>query len=253
MFGFPVAVLLSTAALASGELRRGLPRLVVLAVLITNAMALIFTFERTLWIATIAGTVAMLARAGTRARLRALVWTPVVVVALVVALSALEPGSVTTAAQRLVSLKDYSSDSSVRYRLIESEHVLARIRAHPVTGSGLGAAIYWGRPDRRVAPQGWRYTHNGYFWLSWKLGIGAAALIVVLLAAAVLWRGPPDAEPLFVAVRNGAQAALLAYLVIATAFPIFNELATSALIGLLVAMAAMPRRRQAVAAAGARA
>jgi hypothetical protein len=254
LFGFPVAALLALAALVSGAIRSGLTRAVVVAVLLTNLVDVLLTFERTVWIATLIGAILVLARAGRTARGRALKWSPLVLGVVVVGLL-LSPGTFTTASQRLLSIGRYSSDNSVRYRLIESEHVLAKIRAHPLTGSALGATIYWGRPYDGVPPKAYNYSHDGYLWLSWKLGLPAAVLLVGLMLAAVFWRGPPDAEPLVVAVRQGAQAALAALLIVSATFPVFNSLEISCVVGVLLALAAMPRtlavHRPAPPAAGA--
>jgi hypothetical protein len=88
------------------------------------------------------------------------------------------------------------------------------------------------------------YSHVGYLWLAWKLGIPAAVLLVLLMLAAALWRGPPPgAEPLVSSVRAGCQAALFAALVISVSFPVFNSLQASCAVGLLLAFAALPKRR----------
>ena len=145
LFAYPVAVLLSLAALSSRHIRSGPVRWLTVAVLVLNCADLLLTFERTLWIATLAGAAVLLARAGTRARRSAVRWVPGGIAVLLVAV-ALSPGTFTTAVQRFESVGDYASDNSVRYRLVESEHVLARVYAHPLTGSGLGATVYWGRP-----------------------------------------------------------------------------------------------------------
>ncbi len=243
LFVFPIAILLALAALISGHVRNGFTRFALIAVVILNGVALVLTFERAVWIATLAGFCFLIARAGGRARLRALMWTPVVLALVFAGLSTLAPGASTTARQRLVSLGNYSSDPSVRYRINESRHVIARIRAQPVAGAGLGATIHWGRPYARVRPSDYVYSHVGYLWLAWKLGIPAAVLLVLLMLAAALWRGPPDAEPAVNSVRAGGQAALFAALVISISFPVFNSLQASCALGLLIAFAALPKGR----------
>jgi O-antigen ligase len=188
--------------------------------------------------------VLLLVRAGGRARLRAIIWTPIAIGLVLVSVAWLVPGALTTARQRLVSLGQYSTDPSVRYRIVESRHVAAQIRARPLAGSGLGASIRWGQPYARVLPSDWTYSHVGYLWLAWKLGLPGAALLVALMLAPALWRGPPNGEPLTEAVRRGCQSALLALLVASTAFPIFDSLETSCAIGLLIAIAVAPGRVQ---------
>jgi len=251
MFCFPVAVVLAAAALISGAIRGLAASVVVVLVLLLNAVALLVTFERTLWIATLLALVVLVMRVGNRGRWRAIVWAPIVLALMVTALHYASPQTITTAEQRLRSVTDYSSDTSLRYRQLESRHVLDQIRAHRLAGSALGAAVFWGRPASRVKAHEWTYTHNGYLWVAWKIGIAGALLLVTMIVAGIAWRGPPRAEPLFVAVRLGAQSALLAFLLIALTFPVFNALSTSALIGVLLAMTAVPRDRLRSARAGA--
>jgi hypothetical protein len=246
LFVYPVAVLLSLAALMSGTIESRRARVLTVAVLVLNFADLLLTYERTFWIATVLGAVFLLARSGRAARRRVGRWAPAALVGLAVTI-ALTPSTFVTAEQRLLSVSQYSSDKSVHYRVVESEHVLAKIRAHPLTGSGLGATIFWGRPEEGVPPQAYNYSHDGYLWLSWKVGIPGALLLLALMATAALWRAEPDVEPLFLAVRRGSQASLLMLLVVSATFPVFNSLQITVLAGLLLAIAAMPgvRRRPA--------
>jgi O-Antigen ligase len=242
LFGFPIAVVMLVAVLTSGELRTRSLRFLVIAALALNAVDLILTFERTMWVAAAVGTLFMLARAGSHARWRAGIWAPIILTATLVVLGTVSPGTLTTAQQRLLSIGQYGTDSSVRYRLVESAHVVAKIQAKPVLGWGLGDTIFWGRPYERVPARDFNYSHNGYLWLAWKIGIPAAAILVGLMLTAAFWRGPPDAEPLFAAFRHGAQASLVTLLVISSTFPVFNTLESTCMVGLLIAVAAMPRR-----------
>jgi hypothetical protein len=245
LFVYPIATLLALAALLSGQIRAPLTRVASIGVVIVNGVALILTFERAVWVATLTGFVLLLLRAGGLARLRAIIWTPVAIGLVLVSVAWLVPGALTTARQRLVSLAQYSTDPSVRYRVVESRHVVAQIRARPLVGSGLAANIRWGQPYARVPPSDRTYSHVGYLWLAWKLGVPGAALLVGLMLAAALWRGPRNGEPLTEALRRGSQAALIAMLVVSTAFPIFDSLQASCTIGLLIAMAVQPGRARA--------
>jgi O-Antigen ligase len=247
LFVYPVAALLAFALLVRGDFTSRAARRLTIAVLVLNCVDLLLTYERTFWIGTLAGAVLICARGGPVARARMLKWTPVAMLVVAGAI-VLTPSTFTTAQQRLLSIGQYKSDNSVHYRVLESQHVLARIRAHPLTGSALGATIFWGRPEEGVPPSAWNYSHDGYLWLSWKLGIPGAAVIVALMLLGVLWRGPPDAEPDIVAARLGAQSALLMLLVVSVTFPVFNSLQITSLAGLLLALAAMPMRRGAARA-----
>ena len=100
------------------------------------------------------------------------------------------PRDLTAARERLLSLGNYGSDLSVRYRLTESRHVIDEIRAQPLVGSGLGATILWGRAYEGVRPSTESFAHNGYLWLAWKLGAPAAGLSAAPGRGAALWRRP---------------------------------------------------------------
>ena len=123
-----------------------------------------------------------------------------------VTLSLVSPATLTTARERLNSISAYSTDSSVRYRLVESQLVLHDIAAHPVTGSGLGATIFWGQPWAQVPPKTQTFSHDGYLWLAWKVGVPAAALLTLILASALLGRRAEDETDGSIGVRRGRRA-----------------------------------------------
>lgn len=241
LFAFPLAVVVSAGALISGEVRSRLARLSVSAVLALNAVSLLLTFERTFWVVTALGIAVVFLRMGRARRGRAILWTVTVAVVALVVTSEVSPRTLQTASARLLSIGQYEADNSLRYRRVESEHVLREIAEAPVVGSGLGASIWWGRPWDRVPPTFETYVHNGYLWLVWKLGlIGSLALVLTLLLA-IAWRGPPEGGALFAAVRVGAQASLLALLVAAITFPSFTASGVTTAMGVLVAICALPR------------
>jgi len=239
LFIYPVAVLLSLAVLTSGTVRAPGVRRVLAAILVLNCIDLLLTYERTFWLATVAGAAIIVARGGVRARRRVLAWAPWALAAVIVAVL-LTPATFLTAEQRLLSVGQYSRDSSVKYRVIESRHVLAEIHEHPWTGSGLGATIFWGRPTEGVPDKEYNYSHDGYLWMSWKLGVVGAALLVLLMVLSVFWRGSPDADPTYAALRRGCQAAIAMLLIVSVTFPVFNSLPITCLAGVLLAIAAVP-------------
>ena len=239
LFVYPVAVLVSLAVLVSGAARTAFVRRLLVATFVLNIADLLLTYERTFWLATIVGAVIIVARSGRDARRRVFKWTPLAL-AVVVGAVLLTPSTFVTAEQRLLSIGQYGTDTSVHYRVVESEHVLAKIHAHPVTGSGLGATIYWGRPTEGVPAHAYNYSHDGYLWTSWKLGIPGAALIVAILVISALWRGAPGADPVYAAVRRAAQATMVTMLIVSVTFPVFNSLQITCLLGVLLAIAAVP-------------
>jgi hypothetical protein len=242
LFAFPVVVVLGTAALLSHEIRSTRVRAAIVAVIGLSVVDLVLTYERTFWVATLVALLVLALKADRTQRLRALTLGPALIVLVVAGMAMAAPRDLTAARQRLASIGQYGTDLSVRYRLTESRHVTREIRAHTLTGSGLGATILWGRAYEGVRPTVESFAHNGYLWLAWKLGAPAAALAIVLLASAVLRRGPPGMATTFGALRGGAQAALLLLLLASITFPAFEALGITAVMGLLVALSlASPR------------
>jgi hypothetical protein len=174
-------------------------------------------------------------------KVKALVALPLIVVLSIGALSVAAPSELTTAKQRLLSIGQASTDDSVRYRLVESGFVLREVRAHPVVGSGLAATIFWGQPWAQVPAKSYAYSHNGYAWLAWKVGIPAAALLVLLILGAIALHPPPGDDALARGVRRGAQGALAGLLVSTMTFPSFSALSITPAIGVLLALAVAPR------------
>lgn len=241
LFAFPVAVVLAFAALLSGQLRSLSHRLVLVLVLLLNAACLLLTFERTFWVVAVAACVLVVLRSNPSQRLRAIVVAPVIVTVSLVVLATLAPNTLTTARERLLSIGQYGNDSSVDYRILESQYVAAEITDQPVLGNGLGATIRWGRPLQQVPAETYTYSHNGYLWIAWKLGVPVALLLFGGLAWASLRRGRPRGSPLFVASAIGAQAALLALLVANVTFPSVSSLSITAAMGVLLAFCIVPR------------
>jgi O-antigen ligase len=239
-FAFPVAIIVCFAALTLGEIRSWFWRGLLVAALALNIASCIVTFERSFWLDTLAGLLFVLVFAAGRRRVKLVMTLLVAGTVTIAALAVITPSTLTTAQQRLNSISSYSSDDSVRYRVVESRFVYDRIRAHPLTGSGLGASIFWGQPWAQVPPKTRHYSHDGYFWLAWKVGVPAAALLVGLLVSALFSRSSPAEPELSRAVRRGAQGAIAGLLVATITFPSFSQLSIAPVIGLLLALALAP-------------
>jgi len=239
LFSFPVAVILASAALASGRLR-GLDRRLVLLALGLNVASLLLTFERTFWVAAAVGVLIVALRSGRARRARALMWITACAATGLVVLSAVAPGTLKTAEQRLFSIGSYQVDNSVRYRTVESGFVLDKIRESPWIGTGLGDSIYWGQPWTQTKPTTQTYTHVGYLWLVWREGIIGAVVILALMAMAILWPGRAVGGGLISAMRVGAQSSLLALLIVNLTFPAFQGTQITYVMGFLLAYAATP-------------
>jgi O-antigen ligase len=239
-FAFPVAIIMCFAALTLGEIRSWFWRGMLIAALALNIASCLVTFERSFWLDTLAGLLFVLLFAAGKRRVRLLATMLAAGVFTVLALAVITPSTLTTAQQRLNSISSYSSDTSVRYRVVESGFVYDRIRAQPLVGSGLGASIFWGQPWAQVPPKTRNYSHDGYLWLAWKVGVPAALLLVGLLVSALFARSLRGEAELARAVRCGAQGAIAGLLVATITFPSFSQLSISPVIGLLLALAIAP-------------
>lgn len=242
LFAFPVAALMALAALMSDEVRSLRSRLVLLAIVALNMVSLLLTYERTFWVATSLAAAVLIAKAGGSQRFRAVAAGGGVVLLAFALLSTLAPDTLAAARERLLSLSQYGSDDSVRFRITETKHVAREIAARPVTGSGLGATIFFGRPWDQVLPESLTFSHNGYLWLAWKVGIPAAGLVLIPFVVAVGWFRRPRDGSTAAALGNGCRAALLALAVASVTFPSFNQLSITPTLGLLIALSLMADR-----------
>jgi O-antigen/teichoic acid export membrane protein len=240
LFAFPVAVVMGVAAMLSQQVRSTRTRGLLAAMVALNAVDLVLTYERTFWVATLLALAVLALRASGTQRLRALATGAALIAVVVAGMAVAAPRDLTAARERLLSIGNYGSDLSVRYRLTESRHVIGEIRGQPLLGSGLGATILWGRAYEGVRPSAESFAHNGYLWLAWKLGAPTAGLLLLLFGTAVLWRRPRGPTTLE-ALRGGAQAALLLLLLASVTFPAFEALGISAVMGVLVALCFAPR------------
>jgi len=236
LFAFPVCVLLGFAALTSGAVRSRAAQIALLVLVGTNAIGLLLTYERTFWLATFLGLGFIAVRAGFAQRLRVVILVLGLVLVLAPVLSTVAPGALSAASERLLSLNQYGNDDSVRYRLQEGRHVIDKIEARPLAGWGLADQIFYGLPWLQSPPTAQSFAHNGYLWLTWKLGIPGAMLLFAVIGWAVVARPPPGIDPLYRAVRLGAQAALLVMMVISITFPSFSALNITAAGGVLLAI-----------------
>lgn len=240
MYAFTVAAILALAALTSGTVHGRRARIALVVVLALNCMAIVVTFERTFMLATLIGFAALFVRGGAAQRRRLAVWAPATVVLTIVALAALAPSILDATAGRLASVGDYGTDASVAYRVAESRLVSNQIRARPLIGSGLGATIQTGRPNTTQPIRPRRYAENGYLWLTWKLGIPGAAVLWLLLGLCIAWPVRRLADAGTWGLVSGSQAALTALAVATVAFPSFNQLAITPIMGAMAAFCAAP-------------
>jgi hypothetical protein len=240
LFSFPVAVILAVSALVSRQLSGWRARLFVIAVLIVNLVSLLLTFERTFWVITGLGAILVALRANPGRRARALLWLAGSLSVGLITLAIASPTTFQTAQQRLLSIGQYQTDNSVRYRSVESGFVLQKIREKPLFGWGLADTIYWGQPWDQTTPSEEAYTHVGFLWLFWREGFVGGAVLLLLLGLSVAWPGRAAAGDLVASVRTGCQASLVALLIADVTFPAFQGYAITFVMGFLVAYCALP-------------
>lgn len=236
LFGFPIAFVMGMAALSSGERKSLFARVALLGLVASNGAALLLTYQRTFWVAAIAGFLFIVMRAGWSQKVKAVMLLLAALLVVLPLLAVLSPGSLAAAQQRFLSIGQYDSDDSVRARVVETRAVARKIREAPVVGQGVGDEVSFGYPWLRVPPESTPYTHNGYLWLAWKLGVPAALLLLLLVAWAVVARAPPGLSPVMTRVRHGAQAGLVVALTVSLTFPAFRALAITTTLGVLVAL-----------------
>ena len=205
LFAFPVAAIVGLAVLTGAPSRRLGARVLLCAVVVTNCVAIVLTFERTFALVMLVGFALVFLRSASRQRARLAVWGTVAVASTVVSVALVAPAAFSAYAARLASIGRAHYDPAVLYRIEESRLLAQQIRARPLNGSALGATILIGRPgtNRALTPR--RYAENAYLWLAWKLGIPAALLMCAMLALAVAAPRPHREELSGVVLRRGAR------------------------------------------------
>jgi hypothetical protein len=236
LYGFPVAIVMASAVLMSGQRLSLAGRTALLAVVLLNGVSLLLTYERTFWVATAVGLAVVIIKTEGLQRLKAAAWTVTVAGIAFAALSTWNPSVLTAARERFLSLGQYANDDSLRYRIVESQHVVAQVDARPIIGSGLAAQIFWGRPWENVPERAYYYNHNGFLAVAWKLGLPLAILLLGLVAWCVVAPARRDRDPPARALTLGAQAGLLSLAVASVTFPSFTTLAITAAMGVLMAI-----------------
>jgi O-antigen ligase len=97
----------------------------------------------------------------------------------------------TTARERLLSLGEGEDDISTGHRLAELREARRVVADHPVLGIGLGASVSFVSPlynptaNLSDVVSTSFYLHDSYVWVAVKLGLGALAVFLALLAVAV--------------------------------------------------------------------
>lgn len=189
-----------------------LPRWLYLAAPVL-VVTLALSYRRSFWIALVLGVVlVLLVASGQRGRPWLVLGAAAVGLALYVAISA--GGATDTTNPVLYRAESLSpsklaSSTGDRYRLDEQRNVLAEIRAHPLTGLGLGVpwTIRYALSENHIGGQ--LYTHVTPLWFWLKLGpLGFVAYLWVwataIRTAYGVWRQDRDRRIRVTALALGA-------------------------------------------------
>jgi hypothetical protein len=184
--------------------------------------ALVLSYRRSFWIATVLGLVLVVLLALSPVGRRLLVPTGLVVAAAIWLLGSINFQSQSPIVRRAASLSPTSLTTNVedRYRLDERANVLADLEKKPVTG--LGILVGWEATKRPLPVEhegAHQYVHFALLWWWMKLGIlGLLAYPLLLLAMARLawkvWRR--SREPIFRAFGLASLCAVAGLLVAET-------------------------------------
>jgi hypothetical protein len=136
----------------------------------------------------------------------------------------------------MASLASARTDPAVTYRFEESRLVTEQIRAQPLVGAGLGAAILIGRPGTTKPLLPRRYAENGYLWLAWKVGLPASLALLAVLGLAVVAARSLGEGLADTILGRGSQAAVAAVVVAGISFGSFTQVGVMVLMGVLVAI-----------------
>jgi O-antigen ligase len=150
---------------------------------------LLLSYRRSFWIASVLGVLLVLLLGTSPAGRRMLVPAGLAVVAAIWLLGSLHFQSDLPIVKRVDSLSfsQLEANREDRYRLDERANVLAEIRAHPI--SGLGVGIPW---QATAAPlsveheEGRQYVHFAALWFWLKLGVLGLCAYVALIAGSIV-------------------------------------------------------------------
>jgi O-antigen ligase len=162
---------------------------------------LLLSYRRTYWIATSLGLLIVLVLSSGRVGRRLLVPAAVVVVAVGVLVytsgAATDvQGPIVKRAQSLDPNKLKANEQD-RYRLAERDNVIEDLKAHPITGIGVGVPWTATKPLPWEFPIGRQYTHTAFLWFWLRMGILGAFAYLTLIGSAIwcglwVWRRHPD-------------------------------------------------------------
>jgi O-antigen ligase len=241
--------MLFLAAVAAAALARGrLPAWVWWGAPLVLA-ALVLSFRRSFWIATVAALIIVLVVASGRVGRRMIVPAAVVVgllgwLLVGTGVGGQLQGPVVERAESLDPSKVRRNDQD-RYRLSERRNVVLALREQPITGLGLGQNWTARRPMPLEHPGGHSYVHFAALWWWMKCGLLGFVAYVALMATAIvaglqIARREPDVRIRVAALGAGAAFIGLAVAELTATFT-GSEVRTTVLVGVLLGVLAAAR------------
>ena len=160
-------------------------------------------------------------------------------------LIAVKPTMLDALVTRAASVEtEIESGTSVGWRYYEAGEVVPQIIANPILGIGLGAA--YRRPNAGdLQPENVRYIHNGYLYISSKLGVPALVLLLWYILAVLGWSwqaAQRDQNPDFRDTHAAICAAIIGILLASIAEPHLMTGLSLACIGVLAAITVILKR-----------
>jgi O-antigen ligase len=218
----------------------------VLWVLLALCLAgLGMSLVRGYWLGVVAGMLYLLLVMRTNERVRMIAGVSITVAMLASAAAVVRPALVSSIATRGAAVTAVQ-DPNVQWRLIENRAVLAQVRAHPLTGNGLGQEYLFDFSAYGVKPYYKSYIHNNYLWLAQRMGAVGVCLFVWVVLAFLFPRERLNelrerADPWQWGLIVGARALIVADLVVSVTSPQFVSSSNIVPLAVVLAMAEAAR------------
>jgi len=212
--------------------------------------ATIITFNRNFWVAFAIALLLAILLSSIPEKIRFVnisIWSLVIVIMILILVISFSGNQaqalingVVTRFNTLLNPQTLISESSIQWRVVESEYALPQIVAHPLIGLGLGADYRpWdSRVDFVLAPYDqFAYIHDGDLWMVLKTGLIGYAIFIWFLflflqRSLKYWRKISD--PYHKAIVLSFALAMIGILPATLVNPIFFESYWAPLIGIMV-------------------
>lgn len=135
-------------------------------------LGIFVTFGRAVWAVTFMCAVMGAMMVGRQEFNRLLIFGGLFILTLLVIIALTRPEFLVGAAKRMFSLQDEFSgrSESLKWRLVENTFAYPTMRANPIMGIGLGGEYKPRLIDMRAFTAQTYYIHNGYFYITMKMG-----------------------------------------------------------------------------------